>query len=81
MTELKQQELHDTAHVVGAMIAACFLQAARSDDVDLHALARLVVLADRLSTHQDQLALHMVIGALARMEFTYPVPRVCHSDK
>lgn len=56
------------------MIAFSFLHAASSEDFKDTAITGLVSLAERLLWEKDRLALHMLVGALARLEPTYQIP-------
>jgi len=74
---MDQNELakaNETAHNVGSMIAFCFIHAADSDNFYSTAVEGLVKLADRLVSLNDQQALHAVIGALAKLDYTYTRP-------
>lgn len=74
MTDSEIEASNRLANIVGAMIAFNFLRASESTDFKATAIDGLVNLADRLIHEQQQLAFHIVLGALDRLEYTYLIP-------
>lgn len=74
MTEVEQFQIHATARHVGEMISFCFIHALRDENFEIAAVEGLVGLADRLHSQCNTIALEVVIGALARLHYTYRAP-------
>jgi hypothetical protein len=74
MMEENVQERNDTAQRVSSMVTWYFVEAFKTENFYQTAVKGLVRMADSLLADTIQSSLNVVIGALARLGYTYHRP-------